>query len=78
MPRVRGEAGHRSGVVGVGQEPQNTGPVVSGGDLGFSSGGHSKSLEVLNTRGDRPLVERYLEPGVLFPTMHGRVTAPSC
>lgn len=50
MPRVRGEAGHRSGVVGVGQEPQNTGPVVSGGDLGFSSGGHSKSLEVLNRR----------------------------
>ena len=30
------------------------------------------------TRGDRPLVERYLEPGGLFPTMHGRVTAPSC
>ena len=25
-----------------------------------------------------PLVERYLEPGGLFPTMHGRVTAPSC
>ena len=30
------------------------------------------------SRGDRPLVERYLEPGGLFPTMHGRVTAPSC
>ena len=29
-------------------------------------------------RGDRPLVERDLEPGGLFPTMHGRVTAPSC
>ena len=25
-----------------------------------------------------PLVERYLEPGGLLPTMHGRVTAPSC
>ena len=23
------------------------------------------------SRGDRPLVERYLEPGGLFPTMHG-------
>ena len=30
------------------------------------------------SRGDRPLVERYLEPGGLFRTMHGRVTAPSC
>ena len=30
------------------------------------------------SRGDRPLVERYLEPGGLLPTMHGRVTAPSC
>ena len=29
-------------------------------------------------RGERPLVELYLEPGGLFPTMHGRVTAPSC
>ena len=29
-------------------------------------------------RGERPLVELYLEPGVLFRTMHGRVTAPSC
>ena len=26
------------------------------------------------SRGDSPLVERYLEPGGLFPTMHGRVT----
>ena len=29
-------------------------------------------------RGERPLVELYLEPGGLFRTMHGRVTAPSC
>ena len=29
-------------------------------------------------RGERPLVELYLEPGVFFRTMHGRVTAPSC
>ena len=28
--------------------------------------------------GERPLVELYLEPGVFFRTMHGRVTAPSC
>ena len=29
-------------------------------------------------RGERPHVELYLEPGGLFRTMHGRVTAPSC
>ena len=29
-------------------------------------------------RGERPLVELYLEPGVFFRTMHRRVTAPSC
>ena len=29
-------------------------------------------------RGERPLVELYLEPGGFFRTMHGRVTAPSC
>ena len=28
-------------------------------------------------RGERPLVELYLEPGVFFRTMHGK-TAPSC
>ena len=28
-------------------------------------------------RGERPLVELYLEPGVFFRTTHGRVTAPS-
>ena len=29
-------------------------------------------------RGERPLVELYLEPGGVFRTTHGRVTAPSC
>ena len=29
-------------------------------------------------RGERPLVELYLEPGGFFRTMHGRVSAPSC
>ena len=28
--------------------------------------------------GNQEIPERYLEPGGLFPTMHGRVTAPSC
>lgn len=50
MPRVRGEAGHRSGVVGVGRSLGTLGLAVHGGDLGFSSEGHSKSLEVLNRR----------------------------
>ena len=28
-------------------------------------------------RGERPLLQLYLEPGVFFRTMHGK-TAPSC
>ena len=29
-------------------------------------------------RGERPLLELYMEPVGLFRMMHGRVTAPSC
>lgn len=40
---------YRSGVVGVSRSLGTLGPVVRGGDLGFS-GRHGKSLEVLNRR----------------------------
>lgn len=35
---------------GWGQSHSALGPVVHGGHLGFSSGGHSKPLEVLSRR----------------------------
>lgn len=45
-PRVRGEVGHRPEVAGMSHSA--LGPVVhGGGDLGFSSRGHRKPLEVL-------------------------------
>ena len=70
------------------QEPQV--PLISDSDrrvpadLGQESQAFS-CVEAWNSaclsrcpRGERPLVELYLEPGGFFRTMHGRVTAPSC
>ena len=52
----------------LGQESQASSCVEEGNSSCLSS----------CSRGDRPLVDLYVEPAVFFRTMHGGVTAPSC
>ena len=71
----------------IGQEPQGTSDfrVRSQGPCRLGTGESGPSwVEAWNSaclsrcpRGERPLVELSLEPGVFFRTMHGK-TAPSC
>ena len=77
-----GARGPRGGNPGLQREsgPRPPAPPAPGG-AGAAGGIRMRPVSRRHsrrTRGDRPLVERYVEPGGLFPTMHGRVTAPSC